>query len=117
MEYVGTAESAAPKLRQVELDRATAAELLARLLRNVEIFLDCHLVHGDLSAYNVLWADDRPWVIDLPQALDVRTHPDGFSYLLRDVRNLERYFAAHGLDAGRFPEEAWARYRRGLLGR
>ncbi len=117
MEYVGTAEGAAPQLRHVELDRSTAAALLARLLRNVEIFLGCDLVHADLSAFNVLYSDERPFVIDVPQAIDARRHPDAFAYLQRDVQNLERYFAPHGLDAGRFAENAWARYRRGMLGR
>jgi RIO kinase 1 len=117
MEYVGSGELQAPQLRHVELERARAAEVLRRLLRTVEIFLDCHLVHADLSAYNVLLSGDRPYVIDVPQAIDARTHPDPFPYLLRDVRNLERYFAPHGLDAGRFAEEAWRRYRRGGLGR
>jgi RIO kinase 1 len=117
MEYVGSAELAAPQLRHVDLDPSSARELLARLLRNVEIFLDCHVVHGDLSAYNVLFAAGRPWLIDVPQALDVRTNRDAFGYLLRDVRNLERYFAPHGLDAGNFAEVIWSRYRRGLLGR
>jgi RIO kinase 1 len=117
MEYVGTAERAAPQLRHVDLDPAIAAQLFRRLLRNVEIFLGCDLVHGDLSAYNVLWADDRPWVIDVPQALDARRNGEAFAYLMRDVRNLERYFAPHGLSAGRFAEEAWSRYLRGMLGR
>jgi serine/threonine-protein kinase RIO1 len=65
----------------------------------------------------VLWADDRPFVIDVPQALDARRNGEAFAYLMRDVRNLERYFAPHGLSAGRFAEEAWSRYLRGMLGR
>ena len=94
-----------------------ARAALARLLRNVEIFLDCHLVHGDLSAYNVLWHDERPWIIDLPQSLNLHTHRGGYEHLCRDVANLESHFARYGLRCGDFAHRAWARYRRGELGR
>ena len=116
MELVG-GDGAAPQLRFVELEPDAARAALAQLLRNVEVFLDLHLVHGDLSAYNVLWADERPRIIDLPQALNLHTHADGFAYLRRDVANLERYFARYGLDCRGFADRAWRRYRRGELGR
>ena len=117
MELVSSEGAAAPQLRFVELEHEEARAALERLQRNVEIFLDLHLVHGDLSAYNVLWADGRPRIIDLPQALNLHTHADGFSYLRRDVANLERYFARYGLECRGFAERAWQRYRRGELGR
>ncbi len=117
MEFVGNAEGAAPQLRHVELEPDKARAVLERLLRNVEILLDCHLIHGDLSAYNVLWWDERPWIIDVPQSLNLHTHAGGLEYLLRDVQNLERYFTRYGLHCRGFAERAWGRYRRGELGR
>ncbi len=117
MEFVGDGDAAAPQLRQVELAPAAARAALDRLLRNVEILLDCHLVHGDLSAYNVLWWDDRPWIIDVPQSLNLHTHRGGYEYLQRDVSNLERYFVRYGLRCSDFARRAWDRYRRGELGR
>jgi RIO kinase 1 len=117
MEFVGDGDGAAPQLRHVELSPEAARAALDRLLRNVELLLDCHLVHGDLSAYNVLWWDDRPWIIDVPQSLNLHTHRGGYEYLLRDVQNLERYFARYGLHCRGFAERAWSRYRRGELGR
>ena len=117
MELASDADGPAPKLRHVALEPDDARALLERLKRNVEIFLDCHLVHGDLSAYNVLYAAGRPWVIDVPQSLDLFHRPDGAEYLRRDVANLGRYFARYGLSMGDFAERAWARYERGQLGR
>jgi RIO kinase 1 len=117
MEYIGTDEGPAPQLRHVDLDLASAREVWERLLRDIEIFLDCHLVHGDLSAYNVLFDGSRPRVIDLPQSVDLHASHDGYERLRRDVRNLETYFARHSLSAGNFAERAWQRYRRGDLGR
>jgi RIO kinase 1 len=56
-----------------------------------------NVVHGDLSAYNVLVWDDRITVIDLPQAVDVRTNRHARGLLERDVvriyDHLERYGA------------------------
>ncbi|MCG8591299.1 MAG: hypothetical protein MJE66_18555 [Proteobacteria bacterium] len=117
MEHIGSGDEAAPKLRHVELDPETARAAFARLMQNVEILLDCHLIHGDLSAYNLLWWQDRAWVIDLPQAVDARTHHDAETYLRRDVANLERHFRRFGLSAGDASRRLWTRYRRGELGR
>lgn len=117
MELAADEDGPAPKLRFVELDPDAAREVFERLKRNVEIFLDLHLVHGDLSAYNVLYANGRPWVIDVPQSIDLFHRTDGFHYLQRDVANLGRYFARYGLAMGDFAERIWARYRRGQLGR
>jgi RIO kinase 1 len=115
MEFVGDGEGAAPQLRRVELSPDEARAVLERLLRNVEIFLELHLVHGDLSAYNVLWHGGKAWVIDVPQSLNLHTHPGGYEHLRRDVANLERYFARYGLRCDDFAERAWRRYLRGEL--
>jgi RIO kinase 1 len=117
MELVGDGQGAAPKLRHVDLERDEARAVLERLQRNVEIFLDLHLVHGDLSAYNVLWHAGKPWIIDVPQALNLHTHTGGYEYLRRDVANLERYFARYGLSCGDFVARIWRRYQLGQLGR
>jgi RIO kinase 1 len=117
MELAADQDGPAPKLRFVELELDAAREVFERLKRNIEIFLDLHLVHGDLSAYNVLYANGRPWVIDVPQSIDLFHRTDGFQFLQRDVANLGRYFARYGLAMGDFAERIWARYRRGQLGR
>lgn len=117
MELIGDDGRGAPKLVHVELSPAQARAALDSLLRDVEDLLDLHLVHGDLSAYNVLWHDERARIIDVPQAIDLHGRPDGFAYLARDVDNLERYFAKYGLSARDFALRCWQRYQRGQLGR
>lgn len=56
------------------------------------------VVHGDLSAYNVLAVGERLVVIDLPQAVDLVANPAGTDFLARDCRNVCSWFAARGLD-------------------
>lgn len=117
MEFAGD-EAAAPQLQHARLNRQEAEELLERLFWNIETFLDHHLVHADLSPFNVLVADGRPLVIDFPQAVDPRKNPNARGLLERDARNICRFFARYGLgcDPERFVAGLWQRYRLGDLG-
>ena len=56
------------------------------------------IVHGDLSAYNLLAAGDRLVIIDLPQVLDLIGNPQGMDFLLRDCANVCAWFRSRGLD-------------------
>jgi RIO kinase 1 len=60
------------------------------------------IVHGDLSAYNLLAAGDRLVIIDLPQVVDLVGNPQGMDFLLRDCANVCAWFRSKGLD----PREA-----------
>ena len=77
----------------------------------------CHVVHGDLSAYNLLYSGDRLRVIDLPQAVDARSNPHARRLLAGDVANVCRYFASQGADAepGTFATELWELHARAAL--
>ena len=57
------------------------------------------LVHGDLSAYNILAAGERLVVIDLPQTVDLVGNPSGMDFLLRDCANVCSWFRSRGLEA------------------
>ena len=46
------------------------------------------IVHGDLSAYNLLAAGERLVIIDLPQVIDLVGNPQGMDFLLRDCANV-----------------------------
>ena len=117
MEYLGDERGPAPLLLRCRLDADRARRIFERLLANVELFLSCDRVHGDLSAYNALYHRDRVWVIDFPQSVDARRNPNARDLLLRDVRNLARHFERYGI---RHHPEAharalWSRYRRAQL--
>lgn len=113
MELVSEGDKPAPQLVKVRLSPPEAERLLDQVLADIERMLACHIVHGDLSAYNILVADGRARIIDLPQAVDARTNRHAARLLARDVANVARYFRSQGADAdpGDFAERLWALYQ------
>jgi RIO kinase 1 len=117
MEYIGDDDAPAPVLAAVRLDPSEARHAFEALLRNVELALACDRIHGDLSAYNVLWHDGELHVIDFPQAVDARFNPNALELLERDLANVCGFFARYGIeaDAGRIARRMWSRYIRSEL--
>ena len=117
MEFIGGDEGAAPTLREVELEREEAQSLFDRLLRNVELALAHDRIHGDLSAYNVLYWQGGVTIIDFAQAVDPRYNLDVFAFLARDIERVCHYFARYGIaaDAGAIAHDIWRRYLSGDL--
>lgn len=90
MEYLGDAEMPAPQIRNVELEDPEA--VYTEILKFMRLsYRKAHLVHADLSEYNILWHDDKPWIIDCGQAM-VIDHPNHMDFLKRDIVNINRYF-------------------------
>jgi len=112
MEFVGDDVQAAPILQSIRLEQEEAETLFERLVENIEILLSRYVVHGDLSAYNVLYQDGDAWIIDLPQTIDALQHPRGFELFARDVDRLGRYFVKQGVevDAMGLALELWQRW-------
>ncbi|MBK9124797.1 MAG: hypothetical protein IPM16_16990 [Chloroflexi bacterium] len=98
MDYCGDDALAAPTLAEVRLTAKQARAAFDTVLETVQIMLRHGMVHGDLSAYNVLYWDDQPIVIDLPQVVEVDGNPNARSYLERDLERLTQYFGACGDD-------------------
>jgi RIO kinase 1 len=98
MEWITVDGDTAPRLAETRPDRqllesyfAQVRDFLAELARN-------GMVHGDLSAYNILAAGERLVVIDLPQVIDLVANPAGMDFLLRDCTNVCRWFRSRGLE-------------------
>lgn len=112
MEFVGDEVQAAPILQSIRLEREEAESLFERLIQNVEILLSRYVIHGDLSAYNVLYQDGDAWIIDLPQTIDALAHPRAYELFARDVDRLCRYFVKQDVevDAMGLALELWQRW-------
>ncbi len=97
MAFIGDGDRAAPRLADVDLDLVTARRVWRELQREIRLILDAELVHGDLSAFNVLWWRERPVIIDFSQAVDAVVHPAARDLLRRDVERTAGYFRRQGV--------------------
>jgi len=96
MDFIGTAELPAPPLLEAVVDDPEALyhDLIEQLRRMTH---DAHLVHGDLSPYNVLWHEGQAVIIDVAQAV-ASDHPQAHALLERDTKNFARYLKKLGFD-------------------
>ena len=90
MEFLGEGQAPFPQIREVDLPEpeTTYGEIVGYM---ETLFSRARLVHGDLSEYNILYGD-RPYVIDMGQAVTL-DHPRALQFLVRDIRNINRFFS------------------------
>ena len=109
MEYIGDVGSAAPTLNTVTLERDEARELFDRVIRNLDLLLTLERIHGDLSAYNILYWDGDITLIDFPQVTFTEANPSSWVIFLRDVTRVCQYFRSQGVkcDARKLAADLW----------
>ena len=98
MEWVTHDGATAPRLAQARPGPALLASYFEQVREVLATMAQHGMVHGDLSAYNLLAAGDRLVVIDLPQVVDLVGNPRGTEFLLRDCANVCAWFRSRGLD-------------------
>lgn len=112
MSYMGDESMAAPTLNTVRLERDEADDLFEEVLRNIELMLRLHIVHGDLSAYNILYWEGEITLIDFPQVVNAQENDNAYMILHRDVTRICQYFSKQGVDcdAQDVMDYLWERY-------
>ena len=103
MRYLGDAGGPAPRLQDVRLD--APEPFLPAVLAGVESLAQAGVVHSDLSAFNILVCEGKPFFIDFSDAIRV-DRTGGVPWIrLTQARNalvhglgaLENYFRKYGL--------------------
>ncbi len=94
-EFIGD-EEPAPPLK--DLAPNDPKEFFNETIKQVAKLYKGGLIHGDLSAFNILNYNDKPVLIDFSQATLVRT-PNSEELLIRDIKNLLQYFKKRGIIA------------------
>lgn len=92
MEYLGTEHESAPRIYEVELNEHSARFAFNLILHSMRLFIQHNVVHGDLSKFNILWWDNKPYIIDLPQAVDIKSNPNAQKLLERDIKHVIYFF-------------------------
>lgn len=114
MEYIGDTQSAAPLLKEVTLEPDEVRPLFDRCMQNIETLLACDSIHGDLSAFNILYWQGQIILIDFPQAVDPFDNPSAFALLTRDIERICQHFERYGIrqSAVNIASDLWGRYMR-----
>jgi len=97
MGYIGDLDGCAPALSEVSLERFEAEALFERVMRNIEILLANERIHGDLSAYNILFWEGEITLIDFPQVVSPKINRNAYRIFQRDVTRVCEYFIKQGL--------------------
>jgi RIO kinase 1 len=91
MEYIGTASTPAPLLKDIKILQ-NPMDILRGILEFIKIlYQKAKLVHADLSEFNILYYNQKPVIIDISQAVSIQ-HPKAEIYLARDIKNIINYF-------------------------
>ncbi len=98
MSYIGDAYGPAPTLSEVRLPQDEAESLFQCVMDNVALMLNNHLIHGDLSAYNILYWEGAIYLIDFPQMVEARHNPHALELLERDITRVCEYFSSFGIE-------------------
>ena len=112
MTYCGDEDMAAPPLIDVRLEADEARDLFKETLRNVELMLMHGLIHGDLSAYNILYWAGEITLIDFPQVTNSQSNSQAYFILKRDIERVCQYFKTQGVDSNpaSIMRDLWKRY-------
>ncbi len=97
MEFIGEKDGTPARLmRQAKISNP---DYIARKIIEYvkKLYNDAELVHGDLSAFNILINHDEPVIIDLSQGMVV-DHPLSRELLNRDIDNLIKDFKKIGIE-------------------
>ena len=95
MEFIGRNGEPAPLLRETPLDHpAKVYDKVAEAVRT--LYQKAHLVHGDLSEYNIMIVGSQPIIFDFAQAV-ITEHPMAQKFLERDLLRMNGYFSKIGV--------------------
>jgi RIO kinase 1 len=97
MSYIGEEGFSAPVLSSIHLRKEEARFLFKRVLRNVNIMLDNGIIHGDLSAYNILYWEGKITLIDFPQVVSPGQNLNALRIFERDLARVCEYFKHQGV--------------------
>src|SRR5215211_4779688 len=111
MEFIGDENgNPASRISDLKMAKDEAEEAFRQSVQNLKLIVRAGRVHGDYSAFNILWQDEQAVVIDFPQVIEFKNNPHAGTFLERDVRSLCKSFRKQGViaDEGKILREVRA---------
>ncbi len=109
MSFIGDMDGCAPTLNEISLDKKEATQLFDRVLNNIDLLLSREMIHGDLSAYNILYWEGDITLIDFPQVVAPQKNKNSLAIFQRDAARICDYFSKQGVRANsrKIATEIW----------
>ncbi|KAK9414085.1 putative Serine/threonine-protein kinase RIO1 [Seiridium unicorne] len=91
-----------PRLHDTRIDGDDAEQVWRSLYLQLmgvmrRMYQVCKLVHADLSEYNILYHDQKLYIIDVSQSVE-HDHPRSLEFLRMDIKNTGDFFRKQGVD-------------------
>ena len=100
MEFIGDEDgNPAPRIADLKMEKTEAEDAFRQSIQNLKLIVKSGRVHGDYSAFNILWHDEKAVVIDFPQVIEFDNNPNADDFLERDVRSLCKSFRKQSVKA------------------
>lgn len=98
MDFIGKEGNAAPRLKDADIPEEKWESIYLEIIKIMRtLFKQCKLVHADFSEYNILYQEDKIYIIDVAQAVEC-DHMNALSFLKRDCHNINMFFDKKGVD-------------------
>jgi RIO kinase 1 len=104
MSFIGVGKYGTPALRLIDLILEDPLPVYSQIIRDLKKLVRAGLVHGDLSAYNIL-LHYKPYFIDFSHGTTIDNEM-ALELLERDVKNINSYFSKLNLHLKQ-PEEVY----------
>ena len=97
MDLIQVGDAPAPTLRLADVTKAQYEKFYFELCKTLRyIYHTCHLVHADLSEYNLLVKRQDLYIIDVGQAVETDNH-NATVFLRNDIAVITRFFKTRGI--------------------
>ncbi|KAJ2533501.1 Serine/threonine-protein kinase rio1, partial [Coemansia sp. RSA 1933] len=97
MDFLGSSDGVAyPRLKDATISASRFPKLYYQLVKDMRTLYNvCHLVHADLSEYNILYHSKTLYIIDVSQSVE-HDHPYALDFLRHDCNNVNEFFRKRG---------------------
>src|SRR5215207_1489689 len=98
MEFIGDEYgNPAPRISDLKMENDEAEKAFRQSVQNLRLIVKSGRVHGDYSAFNILWHNGKAVVIDFPQVIEFKNNLNADAFLERDVNSLCKSFRKQGV--------------------